>query len=99
MELAGSTSTGKTTAMKIAASVWGTNQLINEFNSTKTSVERKSSFLNSFPLYLDDSRKADERLLQSFVYHFSGGRSKGRGTLNGSQLEYTWKNICLATER
>ncbi|EEM99639.1 hypothetical protein bthur0014_57110 [Bacillus thuringiensis IBL 4222] len=97
VELAGSTSTGKTTAMKIAASVWGTNQLINEFNSTKTSVERKSSFLNSFPLYLDDSRKADERLLQSFVYHFSGGRSKGRGTLNGSQLEYTWKNICLAT--
>ncbi|HDX9541499.1 MULTISPECIES: DUF927 domain-containing protein [Bacillus] len=97
VELAGSTSTGKTTAMKVAASVWGTNQLINEFNSTKTSVERKSSFLNSFPLYLDDSRKADERLLQSFVYHFSGGRSKGRGTLNGSQLEYTWKNICLAT--
>ncbi|CAM4214652.1 hypothetical protein BAMA_02055 [Bacillus manliponensis] len=97
VELAGSTSTGKTTAMKVAASVWGTNQLINEFNSTKTSVERKSAFLNSFPLYLDDSRKADERLLQSFVYHFSGGRSKGRGTLNGSQLEYTWKNICLAT--
>ncbi|MED2184058.1 DUF927 domain-containing protein [Bacillus wiedmannii] len=97
VELAGSTSTGKTTAMKVAASVWGTSQLINEFNSTKTSVERKSSFLNSFPLYLDDSRKADERLLQSFVYHFSGGRSKGRGTLNGSQLEYTWKNICLAT--
>lgn len=97
VELAGSTSTGKTSAMKASASVWGTSQLVNEFNITKVSLERKAAFLNSFPLMLDDSRKADERLLQSFVYHFSGARSKGRGTLNGSQIEYTWKNICLAT--
>ncbi|WP_410501090.1 DUF927 domain-containing protein [Escherichia coli] len=89
----GSTSTGKTTALKVAASVWGTNQLVNEFNATKVSVERKAAFLNSFPLLLDDSRKADERLLQSFVYTFSGGRSKGRGSVGGSQREYTWRNI------
>ncbi|MCQ6307615.1 DUF927 domain-containing protein, partial [Bacillus cereus] len=93
----GSTSTGKTTALKVAASVWGTNQLVNEFNATKVSVERKAAFLNSFPLLLDDSRKADERLLQSFVYTFSGGRSKGRGSVGGSQREYTWRNIMLTT--
>ncbi|MGQ0452080.1 DUF927 domain-containing protein, partial [Bacillus sp. SS-TM] len=97
VELAGSTSTGKTTALKVAASVWGTNQLVNEFNATKVSVERKAAFLNSFPLLLDDSRKADERLLQSFVYTFSGGRSKGRGSVGGSQREYTWRNIMLTT--
>ncbi|MED3089273.1 DUF927 domain-containing protein [Bacillus toyonensis] len=97
VELAGSTSTGKTTALKVAASVWGTNQLVHEFNATKVSIERKSAFLNSFPLLLDDSRKADERLLQSFVYTFSGGRSKGRGSLGGSQREYTWRNIMLTT--
>ncbi|WP_235435642.1 DUF927 domain-containing protein [Bacillus atrophaeus] len=97
VDIASSTSQGKTTALRVAASVWGTQQLINEFNATKVSIERKAAFLNSFPLLLDDSRKADERLLQSFVYTFSGGRSKGRGSLSGSQREFTWKNIMITT--
>ncbi|OKL37603.1 DUF927 domain-containing protein [Domibacillus mangrovi] len=97
VDLTSSTSKGKTTALKIAASVWGTSELVNEFNATKVSIERKSAFLNSFPLLMDDSRKADEKLLQSFVYTFSGGKSKGRGTLSGSQREQTWRNIMLTT--
>lgn len=97
VDLASSTSQGKTTVLKVAASVWGTGQLVNEFNATKVSMERKAAFLNSFPLIMDDSRKADERLLQSFVYNFSGGRSKGRGSISGSQREFTWKNIMLTT--
>jgi putative DNA primase/helicase len=97
VDMASSTSQGKTTALRIAASVWGTQQLINEFNATKVSIERKAAFLNSFPLLLDDSRKADERILQSIVYTFSGGRSKGRGSLSGSQREFTWKNIMITT--
>lgn len=97
VDLTSSTSRGKTTALKIAASVWGTSELVNEFNATKVSIERKASFLNSFPLLMDDSRKADEKLLQSFVYTFSGGKSKGRGSLSGSQREQSWKNIMLTT--
>ncbi|WP_251563124.1 DUF927 domain-containing protein [Neobacillus cucumis] len=76
VDLASSTSQGKTTTLRIAANVWGTPQLVNEFNTTKVSVERKAAFLNSFPLIMDDTRKADERLLQSFVYNFSGGAPK-----------------------
>lgn len=97
VDLTSSTSKGKTTALKIAASVWGTGDFVNEFNATKVSVERKAAFLNSFPLLMDDSRKADEKLLQSFVYTFSGGKSKGRGSINGSQREQTWRNIMLTT--
>ncbi|WHZ03393.1 DUF927 domain-containing protein [Neobacillus sp. YX16] len=97
VDIASSTSQGKTTVLRVAASVWGTQQLINEFNATKVSIERKAAFLNSFPLLLDDSRKADEGLLQSFVYTFSGGRSKGRGSLSGSQRESTWKSIMITT--
>lgn len=97
MDLSSGTSKGKTSVLKVAASVWGTSELVNEFNATKVSIERKASFLNSFPLLMDDSRKADERLLQSIVYNFSGGKSKGRGSLSGSQRENTWKNIMLTT--
>ena len=97
VEISGSTSQGKTTAMQVAKSVHGTEGLINEWNATKVAIERKAGFLNSFPLYMDDTRKADERVIQSIVYQFSGGRSKGRGSIRGSQKEFTWNNILLST--
>lgn len=97
VDLSGSTSQGKSTALQVARSVWGNEGLINEWNATKVAIERKAGFLNSFPLYLDDTRKADERILQSIVYQFSGGRSKGRGSIEGSRKELTWKNILIST--
>ncbi|MBG9691374.1 hypothetical protein ABD91_10870 [Lysinibacillus sphaericus] len=97
VDLSGPTSRGKTTVLRACASVWGTEHLVSEWNITKVSAERKASFLNSFPLILDDSRKADSRQLQSFVYNFSGGRSRGRGSITGSQMESTWNNILLST--
>ncbi|EOQ02280.1 hypothetical protein KOY_02269 [Bacillus cereus VDM021] len=97
VDLSGTTSQGKTTTLKVAASVWGNENLMSEWNATKVSIERKASYLNSFPLLLDDTRKADERILRDVIYQFSGGRSKGRGSLKGSQREYTWNNILLST--
>jgi uncharacterized protein (DUF927 family) len=97
VDLSGSTSQGKTTTLKIAGSVWGNKNLINEWNATRVSIERKASYLNSYPLLMDDTRKADDRVLKSVIYQFSGGRSKGRGSVKGSQREYTWTNIMLST--
>lgn len=97
VDLSGVTSKGKTTALRVAASVWGNEYLVSEWNGTAVSFERKAAFLNSFPLMLDDSMKADERQLQRFVYNFSGGRSKGRGSVTGSQKEFTWNNLMLST--
>ncbi|MEH7250297.1 DUF927 domain-containing protein [Neobacillus niacini] len=97
IEISGSTSQGKTTSIQVSRSVWGNEKLINEWNVTDVAVERKAGFLNSFPLYLDDTRKADERILQKIVYQFSGGKARGRGSLKGSQLENTWSNILIST--
>lgn len=97
VDLSGTTSQGKTTTLKAAASVWGNEGLMSEWNATKVSIERKAAYLNSFPLLLDDTRKANERILKDVIYQFSGGRSKGRGSLKGSQREYTWNNILLST--
>ena len=97
VDLSGSTSQGKTTALQIARSVWGDSGLINEWNTTRVSVERKAAFLNNFPLFLDDTRKADEKILQSVIYQFSGGRAKGRGDLIGGQEESTWNNILISS--
>lgn len=97
VDLSGATSLGKTSVLKTCASVWGTSFLMSEWNLTKTSGERKAAFLNGFPLLLDDSRKADTKQLQSFVYNFSGGRGKGRGSIVGSQTEATWCGALLST--
>lgn len=97
VDLSGVTSQGKTTALRVAGSVWGNEFLVSEWNLTKVAAERKAAFLNSFPLLLDDTRKADEKHLQAFVYNFSGGRSKGRGSVGGSQQEFTWNNLMLST--
>ena len=97
IDFAGETSNGKTTLLKACASVWGTRHLMSEWNITKVAAEIKTTFLNSFPLILDDSRKVNEKALKDFVYNFSGGRSKGRGSLTGSQQEFTWQNILIST--
>lgn len=97
VDLSGETSNGKTTLLKVCASVWGTSDLVSEWNITKVSLERKAAFLNSFPVILDDSRKAIENDLKNNIYLFSGGREKGRGSLFGSQKENTWSNILLST--
>jgi len=97
IDLSGSTSQGKSTALQVARSVWGNEGLINEWNATKVAIERKAGFLNSFPLFMDDTRKVDVRILESIIYQFSGGRSKGRGSLEGSRKELTWNNILIST--
>jgi uncharacterized protein (DUF927 family) len=97
VDLSGSTSQGKTTALQVARTVWGAEDLVNEWNVTRVSVERKAAFFNDFPLYMDDTRKADEKILQSIVYQFSGGKAKGRGSLTGQQEETTWNNILIST--
>ncbi|MFE8114254.1 DUF927 domain-containing protein [Mammaliicoccus sciuri] len=97
VDMASKTSTGKTTALRIASSVWGTDKLINEWNTTKVNVERKASIMNSFAVFFDDTRKAPHYQLADIVYHFSGGRSKGRGNVQSVDVETTWRNILLST--
>ncbi|RIO08139.1 DUF927 domain-containing protein [Mammaliicoccus sciuri] len=97
VDMASKTSTGKTTALKVASSVWGTNNLISEWNTTKVNLERKAGIMNSFPLFFDDTRKAPHYQLADIVYQFSGGRSKGRGNIHSIENELTWQNILIST--
>ncbi|MEJ7341250.1 DUF927 domain-containing protein, partial [Staphylococcus epidermidis] len=56
VELAGSTSTGKTFTLNLVASVWGTTDLTTTWSSTRNSIEAMAAFLNSFPMFKDDTR-------------------------------------------
>lgn len=98
IDLSGRTSSGKSFTLKVATSVWGNDKLITEWNSTKNSVETQATFLNSFPLVKDDTRKAGKKMVVDSVYNFSGGKSKTRSNTSRTVDEIkTWKNIMLST--
>ncbi|MGI2315180.1 DUF927 domain-containing protein [Staphylococcus cohnii] len=99
IEQAVRTSKGKTFTERVCASVWGWHEdLVMEWNTTKTSVERMAAFLNSFPLIMDDTRKANYKDLPQIFYQFSGGKSKGRATKErGIDVFEEWNTILLST--
>lgn len=98
VEISGRTSTGKTFTLKVAASVWGNDGLITEWNSTKNSIEAQAVFFNSFPLLKDDTRNTYPKFISDMVYNFSGGKTKSRSNTNRTlDVVKTWKNILLST--
>ncbi|MEK3875169.1 DUF927 domain-containing protein [Paenibacillus sp. FSL M7-0420] len=101
-ELAGSTSRGKTTALRIAASLFGSPDetkpgIFRQWNMTKVAIERYASTMNHLPLFLDDTKKTDERTARPIVYQFSSGQGKGRGSLKGTQVSAGWQTVMLST--
>lgn len=98
VEISGRTSTGKTFTLKVAASVWGDDGLITEWNSTKNSIEAQAVFFNSFPLLKDDTRNTFPKFVSDVVYNFSGGKTKSRSNTNRTLDKIqTWNNILLST--
>ncbi len=101
-ELAGSTSRGKTTALRIAASLWGCPDehkpgIFRQWNMTKVAIERYAATMNHLPLFLDDTKKTDERTVRPIVFQFSSGQGKGRGSLRGAQASAGWQTVMLST--
>ncbi|WP_414047373.1 DUF927 domain-containing protein [Macrococcus equi] len=97
VDLSGKTSTGKTTILKLASSVWGKQSLVNSWNSTAVAIERKASFYNSFPLFMDDTRAGSTRVIGNVIYNHSVGHDKGRGNITGVNKENKWHSILIST--
>lgn len=104
MHLHGQTSGGKTTALRLGASVWGCPSakdrpcLLCGWNMTPTSIERRAALNGNLPLFIDDTQQMiDDRLLAKVIYDVTSGRSKGRGTISGLEAQRTWQTIALST--
>lgn len=101
VNLYGKTGIGKTLLLNIAASLWGSPNLIQNNNASSTAIEAKLKFLNSFPFLLDEIKGSDStnKDLNSLAYIFSGGKGKARGSATGGLLAPPegWKNIMIST--
>lgn len=104
VDLSCETSTGKTTALKVAASVWGNpddrspSPLVRSWDATRVYVERSAGLLHSLPLLLDETKRAkDPRQVSQFLYDYAQGQGKGRGSIKGTRGSSTWRGVLIST--
>lgn len=102
LDLAGETSRGKTTALRLAASVWGLPSerdggLIWSWDATPTWIERTAAMCSDLPLILDDSKRAKPERVSGIVYSVAQGVGRGRGTIAGQQEMSKWRTVLIST--
>ena len=101
MDFNGETSSGKTTAMRVAASVWGrpadsAPTAMYSWDSTKVYIERLSGFLSNLPVILDETKRAkDTKVVRDVVYDFANGQGRGRGSIGGARQTASWRTVML----
>lgn len=98
----GPSGTGKTVALKLAASVWGDpteGGLWATFNGTEVGFERRAGFLNSLPMLLDELQiVAEKGNFDKILYTLAEGAGRSRGTRNSDvQKIPQWRNVILTT--
>jgi hypothetical protein len=102
LDIHGGTSTGKSTALKLAASVYGSSadpdSLIMQWMNTKVAVEQLACVCSELPIFLDDAQHCPDELKRASVYMIANGRGKGRAARGGGIGEVpTWHTVALST--
>ena len=103
VDVSGETSGGKTTVLRLAASVWGRPSdsypsAMYSWDSTVVWVERTAGFLHSLPLILDETKRAKHpRTVRDVIYTFCHGQGRGRGSLDGTRSTPSWQSILISS--
>jgi hypothetical protein len=101
LDIWGETSIGKTTALNLAASVWGSPRAyVGKWASTMTYRERSAAVLSCLPLLLDDTRQVtpkERETIGQTVYQLADGQGKGRGFVFGAQARAVWCSFTIST--
>lgn len=77
----GATGGGKTTAVRVAAAVWGRYEEFEQGgSSTITGLRLWASKMNALPVFVDETRSSEVKMARSFLYDMSNGSSRITGT-------------------
>ena len=99
--LFGGSQTGKTTALRCAASVWGKGDndgCLRDWRATSNGLEGVAAETNDLFLPLDELGQADARELPATIYMLANGGGKSRATRDGSaRPRRVWRSIILST--
>nr|WP_321458371.1 DUF927 domain-containing protein [uncultured Cohaesibacter sp.] len=99
VHLWGPSSCGKTTALYLGASIWGSPaNYIQNWNLTTTAIEGTATRHNHTLLCLDEVGQAASDDANNAAYMLANGQGKGRGTVKGGVRERsTWLLALLSS--
>lgn len=99
LDLWGGSGGGKSTSIKWAASIFGAEALVGQWNDTAVSVERVAGAMRGLPVFRDETQHLIDNfgVVSAFVYAMTQGRGKARGTITGTQTTVEFQNVALST--
>ncbi len=99
LQITGGSSTGKTTSMFIAGSIFGDpNKFIKQWRNTSNALEAVARSRNDGILLLDELAQIDPKDAGETVYMLANGAGKGRMSRNAELKEpHTWRVLFLST--
>lgn len=100
VHLYGESSHGKTTAMRAAASCWGTpDKLIDNWRSTDNGLERRCAARNDMVMFLDEAGMAvNEDIIRNSVYMIGNGGEKLRANKDATdRVTKRFQLVALST--
>lgn len=98
VHLVGDSSTGKTTAVEVAASVWGGPAFRRSWRSTGNGMEGAAAKTNDSLLVLDEISECDPREVGAIVYALGNGQGKQRASRSGSaRAVVRWRCMVLSS--
>lgn len=97
--LRGSSSTGKTTALRLAASVWGQPaRYVRTWRATTNGLEGVAAIHNDGLLILDEIHQCDPREAAEAAYMLANGQGKSRASRTGTAREAaSWRLLFLSS--
>ncbi|HAT1775836.1 DUF927 domain-containing protein [Legionella pneumophila] len=87
IHLMGDSSQGKTTALQVAASIWGSPSFMRTWRATANGLEAIAATRNDTFLTLDESGECEPRDIGTVIYALANGIGKQRASRTGAMRE------------
>lgn len=98
LHFVGDSSTGKTTLLEAACSVWGGPGYRRSWRATANGMEGAAALFNDCLLALDEISECDPREIGAIVYSLGNGRGKQRASRTGAARSVTrWNAFIVST--
>ena len=98
LHLRGPSSSGKTKALSVAASVWGNRQMVRSWRTTGNAIEGLAAEHNECVLILDELGQVGPQDAGEIAYTLGNGQSKSRMNRSGNaRPTSSWRLLFLST--